>query len=192
MGEPPRVHNQAEGRGSPAGEEDTSTEIEEKKYRMNVLENCPNIVVCHKAGPSKPSKLKNCSDVDHFHMLTPQSTPHVSGQFQHPEKVAENEGRQSLHGLRPKSVQPARVVHIPNAGTKPAVRRSGGEHRNIGTESNTTNRSTTGKLGQTVFRGRRGHTRGKKDNGERKEVRFHQKTDEKVQQYRRGGRHVVL
>lgn len=40
---------------------------EQTRYLMNVLENSPNIVVYHKAGPSK---LKNCSDVDHFHMLT--------------------------------------------------------------------------------------------------------------------------
>lgn len=40
---------------------------ERKKYFMNVLDNHPYIVVYHVAGPSN---LKNCSDVDHFHMLT--------------------------------------------------------------------------------------------------------------------------
>lgn len=42
-------------------------ENEEKLYLFNVLENCPNIIVYHKSGPSK---LKNYSDVDHFDMLT--------------------------------------------------------------------------------------------------------------------------
>lgn len=40
---------------------------EQTRYLFNVLENSQNIVIYHKAGPSK---LKNCSDVDHFHMLT--------------------------------------------------------------------------------------------------------------------------
>lgn len=39
----------------------------EKRYLLNVTENCPNIIVYYRASPSK---LKNCSDVDHFHMLT--------------------------------------------------------------------------------------------------------------------------
>lgn len=39
---------------------------EQTRYLMNVLENSPNIVIYHRAGPSK---LQNCSDVDHFHML---------------------------------------------------------------------------------------------------------------------------
>lgn len=51
-------------------------ENEEKRYLMSVLENCPNVVVYHKA---EPSKLKNCSDMDHFHMLTWHS-PHPTCQ----------------------------------------------------------------------------------------------------------------
>lgn len=40
---------------------------EAHKYLKNICENRPYIIVYHKAGPSK---LKNCSDVGHFHMIT--------------------------------------------------------------------------------------------------------------------------
>lgn len=40
---------------------------ENHKYLKKICDNRPDIIVYHKAGISK---LKNCSDIDHFHMIT--------------------------------------------------------------------------------------------------------------------------
>lgn len=40
---------------------------EQHKYFQKICENRPHIIIYHKAGYSK---LKNCSDVDHYHMIT--------------------------------------------------------------------------------------------------------------------------
>lgn len=40
---------------------------EAHKYLQNIFENRPNIIIYHEAGESK---LKNCSNVDHFHIIS--------------------------------------------------------------------------------------------------------------------------
>lgn len=76
---------------------------DQHRYLRNILENRTYIVIYHKAGPSK---LKQCIDVDHFHMITwHHNHPTSEHSFMGLKKAMAN------RGLHPYSVTCSKVYN---------------------------------------------------------------------------------
>lgn len=85
---------------------------EKKKYLMYITNNCPYIVVHHKAGSSK---IKACNDIDHFHMIMCHSkASDVDAQLHHAQKADGQLEGQRVRDEGPARVQPVRARKIPD------------------------------------------------------------------------------
>lgn len=74
------------------------------KYLKNITESRPYICIYHKVGPSK---MKNCSDIDHFHMISwHHDHPTCEYSFGALKKALNDRGERSYNMTCPKVYSP--------------------------------------------------------------------------------------